>query len=243
MTQEQLVGLVQQIVKEVLNHEKLSDVQAAPSDKKILVLFSGALIGFDDAIESLKQIREVDIETIQTDSALRILDQSKIEQIGRQVDPKHLVETHDELVVATLTLNLASKAAHGICDCLGSNLISDFLLAGKKVTAAIDGVCPDGAEKRKWFPNIPAGYAAMMRRNLSTLKDIGVQTVRAKNLCRAYSAPKTQEAPEGKRKLITAEVVEGLAPGSVLEIGENDIVTDLAKEVAADAGIELLKRN
>ncbi len=238
---EELVELVQQIVKEVLSHEKISD-GTLPAKKNVLVLFSGALIGFEDAINSLENVKGINLETIQTDSAMRVLDQEKVGRIGTKVSPKHLVQNHDELVVATMTLNLASKAAHGICDCLGSNLISDFLLSGRKVTAAIDGVCPDGAEKRRWFPNIPKGYTALMRRNLATLKGIGVNLCNARELGGVLERPLVT-ANDDVRKLITAEVVEAMAPGAVIEIGEKDIVTDLAKEVAAAAGIELLKGN
>ena len=53
-----------------------------------------------------------------------------------------LVQAHDLLVVPTLTANLAAKVAHGIGDCLASNVVAEFIMSNKPVVVATNGVCP-----------------------------------------------------------------------------------------------------
>lgn len=136
-----------------------------PRRRRALVLFTGGLIGFDDAIEELRALRSAgaELDFVQTPSAQRILDQHKIASVGMQEVQNKFVEAHDMLIAPTLTANIAAKAAHGIADCLASNLFGEFIMGNRLVVASHSACGPDGAEKKSWFPHMPEAYASMLR--------------------------------------------------------------------------------
>ena len=161
-----------------------------PAPRRALVLFTGALIGFEKTIPELAMlIKEgVALEFVQTPSAERILDQELIGALGMSAATRQLTGSHDMLIVPTLTQNIAAKTAHGVADCLGSNLMNDYLLAGKPVVVSSSACDPDDPDKQRWFGAIPEGYAQMMRENLCTLRSFGVRTARASALARTVLA-------------------------------------------------------
>ncbi|SPF67491.1 Flavoprotein [Propionibacterium ruminifibrarum] len=161
-----------------------------PAPRRALVLFTGALIGFEKTIPELAMLigEGVHLEFVQTPSAERILDQDLIGALGMTVATRQLTGSHDMLIVPTLTQNIAAKTAHGVADCLGSNLMNDYLLAGKPVVVSSSACDPDDPDKQRWFGAIPEGYAQMMRDNLCTLRGFGVRTARAGALARTVLA-------------------------------------------------------
>lgn len=180
MTADDVSALVRRALAELVT----------PPPRRALVLFTGALIGFERVIGELDLLvaSGVELEYVQTPSAERILDQRLIASVPMRPADRHLTGSHDTLVVATLTQNAAAKTAHGIADCLASNLLNDYLLAGRLVVAAASGCDPDDPDKRRWFPTIPEGLAAVMRENLETLRGFGVRTARAGALARTVLA-------------------------------------------------------
>lgn len=180
MTADDVSALVRRALAELVT----------PPPRRALVLFTGALIGFERVIGELDLLAAsgVELEYVQTPSAERILDQRLIASVPMRPADRHLTGSHDTLVVATLTQNAAAKTAHGIADCLASNLLNDYLLAGRPVVAAASGCDPDDPDKRRWFPTIPEGLAAVMRENLETLRGFGVRTARAGALARTVLA-------------------------------------------------------
>lgn len=180
MTADDVSALVRRALAELVT----------PPPRRALVLFTGALVGFERVIGELDLLvaSGVELEYVQTPSAERILDQRLIASVPMRPADRHLTGSHDTLVVATLTQNAAAKTAHGIADCLASNLLNDYLLAGRPVVAAASGCDPDDPDKRRWFPTIPEGLAAVMRENLETLRGFGVRTARAGALARTVLA-------------------------------------------------------
>ena len=180
MTADDVSALVRRALAELVT----------PPPRRALVLFTGALVGFERVIGELDLLAAsgVELEYVQTPSAERILDQRLIASVPMRPADRHLTGSHDTLVVATLTQNAAAKTAHGIADCLASNLLNDYLLAGRPVVAAASGCDPDDPDKRRWFPTIPEGLAAVMRENLETLRGFGVRTARAGALARTVLA-------------------------------------------------------
>lgn len=161
-----------------------------PAPRRALVLFTGALIGFEKTIPELAMLigEGVHLEYVQTPSAERILDQDLIGTLSMPAATRQLTGSHDMLVVPTLTQNVAAKTAHGVADCLGSNLMNDYLLAGKPVVVSSSGCDPDDPDKQRWFGSIPEGYAQMMRENLCALRSFGVRIARAGALARTVLA-------------------------------------------------------
>lgn len=240
MTEAQLRDLIRQVIADLTG-----GVVGAPERPRAnaLVLFSGALLGFEAACDSLgRLVDDVNLDWIQTESASRILDQSAIAAIGMTPAETSLVASHDLLIIPTLTVNLASKVAHGVGDCLASNVLAEFIMSGKPVVAATNAMCPDSPDKQSWFPNMPAGYKDMLRRNLATLRSFGIRLTDASRLDRAVL--RSVGAPESTpvivaEKLVTEATVAVRPDGSVIHLQPRAIVTDLAREAAARRGITL----
>lgn len=180
MTEHELRALIREVIGELIR----------PPQLRVLVLFTGGLLGFDEAIDSLAALKATgaQLDYRQTPSAERILDQRRIQALGMREVSKQYVESHDMLILPTMTGNVAAKVAHGISDCLVSNLASEFIMSNRIVVASRTAVRPDGAEKLGWFPHMPPGYADLLRANLAALSSFGVRVVDAKALCRTAIA-------------------------------------------------------
>ncbi len=188
-----------------------------PAPRRVLVLFTGGLLGFDQAVEELRLLAAagVQLDYLQTPSALRVLDQAKIASIGMREVSKKMVEEHDMLLAPTLTSNIAAKVAHGVADCLASNLFSEFIMSNRLVVVSRSAICPDGAPKRGWFPNMPPAYADLLRSNLATLASFGVRLSDARFLYRTTIAA-FERRDEARRAPVVAAMgtsVAGFAAG------------------------------
>ena len=103
MNEKQLRELITRIVREMLAEQPRQETPAT-GKPNALVLFSGALLGFDAALESLKRAAaHVNLDWRQTTSASRVLDQERIAALGMTPAEESLVQAHDLLVVPTLT--------------------------------------------------------------------------------------------------------------------------------------------
>lgn len=241
MTEAQLRDLIREVVAGLLPRPAASRA----SSTNALVLFTGALLGFEDACASLTRLNpQLSLDWIQTPSATRILDQDAIAAIGMTPADKSLVASHDLLVVPTLSVNMVAKVVHGVGDCLASNVIAEFIMSGKPVVVATNAACPDSEGKRSWFPHMPSGYQAMLRKNLATLRSFGVQLADASRLDRAVlrraSAPEAPAAPAlPAERVVTEATVAAVPDGAVVRLQPRAIVTDLAREAAAKRHITL----
>lgn len=245
MNETQLRELIAELIAELLPQA------VAPAKPNALVLFTGALLGFEESVASLGRTTSVNLDWTQTDSASRILDQATIEAVGMTRADSSLVVSHDLLIVPTLTVNMAAKVVHGIGDCLASNVIAEFIMTNKPVIAVTNAACPDSADKRGWFPAMPEGYAAMLRDNLTRLRSFGVHLTSAAKLDRTVARVVGAAAPESAKgesfaggvdcdlKVISESVIKSIPGRSRLRISRQAIVTDLAKEAAASANITI----
>ncbi len=187
MTEAEVARLVQEAVQEAIS----------PPPRRALVLFSGGLLGFTESIGGLRLLVDagIQLDYLQTPSALRILDQELIASLGMREATTRIVESHDMLIAPTLTSNIAAKVAHGIADCLASNLFAEFIMSNRLVVASRSAICPDDAPKQSWFPQMPTGYADLLRGNLAALASFGVR------LCAAHSLGRTALAAWERRDL------------------------------------------
>ena len=203
MTETEVRALIRQTIAELLR----------PPQLRVLVVFTGGLLGFDDAIESLRALKATgaQLDYLQTPSAVRILDQGRIASLGMREVSQRMVESHDMLILPTLTSNIAAKAAHGIADCLVSNLFAEFVMSNRVVVASRSAVNPDGADKLGWFPTMPPGYADVLRANLTALASFGVRVVDAKALCRTALA--AWERVDRARRTALTDVL-GMSPAA-----------------------------
>lgn len=244
----QLRELIRHVIAELL---AANDAPRAHA----LVLFSGALLGFEASLASLRRLaHDVDLDWTQTPAAKRVLDQEAIAAVGMTPVSESLVQSHDILILPTATVNLVAKVAHGIGDCLASNVMAEFIMSGKPVVVAVNGSCPDHADKRGWFPDMPRGYQDLLRKNLEALRSFGVRLTTAGQLDRAtvsalagtidgtsdgdHPAPAATKAPITCTDPVVYDgVLRGVASGSVLRVGHKTVITPLARETAAARGI------
>jgi hypothetical protein len=202
MTEAELRAIILEAILELMT----------PAPRRALVLFTGGLLGFDDAVEELKLLAAagVQLDYLQTPSALRVLDQARIASIGMREVSKKMVEEHDLLLAPTLTSNIAAKVAHGVADCLASNLFSEFIMSNRLVVVSRSAICPDGAPKRGWFPNMPPAYADLLRSNLATLASFGVRLSDARFLYRTVIAA-YERRDEARRAPVVAAMGTSVA--------------------------------
>ena len=207
MNEKQLRELITRIVREMLAEQPRQETPAT-GKPNALVLFSGALLGFDAALESLKRAAaHVNLDWRQTESASRILDQERI-------------------------------AA------LGMTPVAEFIMTNKPVVVATNAACPDSADKRGWFPQMPSGYAAMLRENLAALKSFGVHLATAETLDRVVGeVAGAGDAVHCTARVVTESAIRSLAPGSRLSVHRKAIITDLAREAAASSDITIMRRS
>lgn len=227
-------------------------MSTASADRpNVLVLFTGALLGFEDSVASLRRLVSDGwvLDWRQTPAASRILDQGAIESIGMTPAGPELVRNHEVLLIPTMTVNVAAKVAHGIGDCLASNLMAEFIMTNKTIVASVAGSCPDAPEKRGWFPTMPEGYAEMLRGNLARLRAFGVHLATPGRLDAAMlRALDTTAQPHGAAvvdhhaQLVTATTVAGLPDGATVRLEPGTVVTPLAREAARSRGIVLTHR-
>lgn len=236
MTEQELRDLIRGIVAEILGQER--------PRKNALVLFSGALLGFEAALASLTRLTAepgLALNWTQTPSAERILDQAKIAEVGMVHASASLVQAHDLLIVPTATVNLVAKVAHGIGDCLASNVMAEFIMSNRPVVVAVNAACPDSADKRGWFPRMPAGYQEMLRGNLATLRSFGVRLTTADKLdeaARTVGSPAEHSATPAPRPAAPAITVPPAPSSGVCA----DWVGDYPDETIAPAPVACTAR-
>ena len=226
MTEAELRDIVRAAILEVMG----------PSPRRALVVFTGGLLGFEDAIASLRVLaaQGVQLDYLQTPSAERILDQDLIRSLGMREVSKRMVEEHDMLIAPTLTSNIAAKVAHGIADCLASNLFSEFIMANRLVVASRTAICPDGSAKQSWFPHMPPAYAGV----LAGLD--GPAAPATASPAAATPAPAPGVVPCA-RSLISQQVVQQLPNGVELRVTAGARVTALARDLAAARSIRITR--
>ena len=202
MTEAELRAIIVEAILELM----------APAPRRALVLFTGGLLGFDQAVDELKLLAAagVQLDYLQTPSALRVLDQAKIASIGMREVSTKMVEEHDMLLAPTLTSNIAAKVSYGVADCLASNLFSEFIMSNRLVVVSRSAICPDGAPKRGWFPNMPPAYANLLRSNLATLASFGVRLSDARFLYRTAIAA-FERRDEARRAPVVAAMGTSVA--------------------------------
>ena len=174
--------VVQEVVKRYL-----------AQSKKALVLFSGALIGIQEAYDSLKNLKEDgwSLTVAMSKSASEIISTKTIEEKigpdaiyaeGNPVDYRKLVEECNYVIIPTLTINTTAKVANAINDNLLTNIIYRSMSVGKPIVAAIDGCCPDNEVRAKMGFKVTEAYKAKLRSNLEAMQSYGIVLTSAKNL-------------------------------------------------------------
>ncbi|MBQ9156599.1 MAG: flavoprotein [Eubacterium sp.] len=162
--------------------------------KQAVVLFSGALIGYQDAVPALNELKKDGwkLTAVLSKAAGEVLTKERISSDidpdaiyveGAPVDGRQIIDSHQFVIIPELTINTAAKVANCISDNLLTNMISRAMATGKPIVAAIDGCCPDNQVRAKLGFKVTDAYKARMRRNLEDLRDYGIVLTVNANLC------------------------------------------------------------
>lgn len=228
--------VVQEVVKRYLDRSK-----------KALVLFSGALIGIQEAYDCLNQLKSEgwSLTVAMSQSAKEIISENIIrEKIGPDaiyaegspVDYRKLVEECNYVIIPCLTINTTAKVANGISDNLLTRIISRSMIVGKPIVAAIDGCCPDNAVRAKMGFHVTEAYKVRLRKNLEALRDYGIVLTSSKNLAQkvnqvlsgSFSFSNTHmtktEAKDDQKKVKAQPLAGGTVRLDKNVISRNDIL-------------------
>lgn len=175
--------IVDEVIKRIKNRPKTA-----------LVLFSGAAIGFKEAIDSLKKLKADGwcFKVFLSEEAKVVLNPGHIKkELGvdiiydgsSDIPQKELYAEVDCMILASTSMNTAAKIACGICDSPMLTIINHGIMAGTPMALAVDGACPDNEIRAKLgMGKSPKGYRKMLRDNLDTIQSFGVKLSRASNL-------------------------------------------------------------
>ena len=236
----------------------LDAIEEVMRPKRALVLFTGALLGFQESLAGLGQLSRAgwQMTSLMTTSAEYLLDKAKIDELGMVKPGGNLVAHHDVLIIPTCTVNTVAKVACGIADSLATNLISEFLSTGKTVVAASTGADPDSAAKKARFPLLGAAQASLWRDNLNRARALGVRFCEAADLASCVdstltpaSGARTEDSlgdvPQSARRmvgvgrLVSGSDIQPLPAGSVLAIPRDAVVTAMAIDLARTRSIRI----
>ena len=250
MTEAEQAKLVQLVMREL--QKTALDTKAG---RKLLVVFTGGLIGLADALEQIKQLaRDTSFQVVMTDAAKRIITAEHLsvmgdvpvyedKDIGKLIE---LVSEADYVLAPVLTLNTAAKLAVGIADNLAVSCILFALIMRKPVIAA-SNACDlnDGQHKSMGHDKANPVYQGIFQENLEKLRRIGITVVKADALCAAITGGAavssvrcdTCSGPFRDRVLSVGNLAQ--ANGDAFCISRNTITTPSAQDKARELGVEL----
>lgn len=163
--------------------------------KKAVVLFSGALIGYAEAVPALNELKKDgwQLTAVLSKAAAEVLTEERIKNDidpeaiyveGAPVNGRQIIDDNQFVIIPELTINTAAKVANCISDNLLTNMISRAMATGKPIIASIDGCCPDNEVRARLGFKVTDAYKARMRRNLEDLRDFGINLTVNANLFR-----------------------------------------------------------
>lgn len=161
--------------------------------KEALVLFTGATIGFSQAIESLNALQADGwkLKIVMSRAAERVLGKSLVQRLlgieeivteDSGTDSHVLAKGYKFILVPSLSINSAAKVAHNIGDNLVTDTIAYGLQKGKYVIAAINACCPDNAERAQIGFGANEAYRRQMTQNIETMRAHGVSVTISESL-------------------------------------------------------------
>ncbi|MDO4978229.1 MAG: flavoprotein [Eubacteriales bacterium] len=212
--------------------------------KSATVLFTGALIGYGDAVESLNELKNDGwkLTAVLSKAASEVLTAERIKKDinpdviyveGAPVDGRKIIDDNALVIIPTLTINTAAKIANCISDNLLTNMISRAMSTGKPIVAAIDGCCPDNEVRAKIGFKVTEAYKKRMRRNLEDIQSYGIILTVDKNLSkkvdRVFGSTFNFEVPAAEVKMAVMEAQKGATTQAVEKIVKSEKVSTSLK--------------
>ncbi len=195
MTPEQIKQIVEDSINEVMVSLIVERVieKLRGEYKKALVVFTGSLIGFDNTMEQLGRLKSegFTFSVCLTDNAKKLLNLEKIKDTlkpeaifdeSSSLMPEQIALGFQTIIVPALSMNSAAKLANCISDTLATRVISNSIMRGKNVIIAVNGCCPDNAERALKGYNISPAHKEQLRANMERLRSYGATLTVIENL-------------------------------------------------------------
>lgn len=175
--------IVEKVIEKIIN-----------KSKRGLLLFTGATIGYNQAIESINKLKidgwEFDVvmsksaqEVLTVDTVRKSIGAKKIITDEDGLIIKDLLQKNNIIIIPTLTMNSAAKLANCISDTLVTNIVSKALLSGAPVVASINGCCPENEEIRSIYgDNLSDFHKKRLSSNLEVLRSYNIKLTSSENL-------------------------------------------------------------
>lgn len=268
MSKEDLKNIIYEVLISYITERVIEKI--AMYNKKVLVVFTGSLINFSEAMENLKKLKEDDFvfEVFFSESARSLLDLGKINEILQpeviydddKVLPESLAKEFDNVIVPTMTINTASKIANCMADTPASRLILNSIMRGKNVIIGVDGCCPDNKERVVLGYKMKEPLKAQLRENMKKIASYGAylttldtlcENTRKRMLCTGLEHDDINRNNVVKNvnseiKVLSKKVIGNVDILSnmnckVIKIGKDALVTKLAEEAAQKNKIQLIR--
>lgn len=229
--------------------------------KKIMAVFTGGLIGLDDALKQMQLLQRegYKIEAVLTPNAKKVIGKPKLQESLGSIpvydDSEDfnkllsILAESDVVLIPVMTMNTAAKVANGINDNLATTLIQDSLLSGKPVIGVRDACNLQHLHRQEMGQNKGAkAYNALLVSNLERLEDYGMELCEALELVDtvknhfggqsvSHSIEKECQQVFEKRLLSVADLPN---TSSKIRISPQTIVTPAAKDAIKERGIEIV---
>lgn len=217
--------LIDSLVKEVL--KRLENV-----NKSALVIFTGGSIGFHQAVNQLKLLKDNGwrLKVFLSESAEKVLTAGlvsrllKLEEIfieSNLTDEKALLKDIKTVIIPVLTMNSAAKIALGIADTAATHIAASAIMKGIPIIACQNACSPRDKERLAGnFSKIPEAYERKINSYLEDLKAYGIRLVEADNLYEEAARLSTASAYKIRESIAGSSVkspVQARVSASTLE--------------------------
>lgn len=254
--------LVAKITAEVLR--RLEQSRQVPPDPhyKVLAVFTGGTIGLEQCWQQLERLQQNNLlfTAVLSAAAEKVIGTEKVKaQMGQNVRvitanepyPGTELREADMVLVPVLTQNTCAKLASALADCPAVTLLLQALMLGKKVVAVSNAADPNNSERlQKDMSHLLPALHRTLENNLRKVKAYGIELVAAEHLADAvqkYLLKKVegiQVTRDSSKKVLDAASVRTAAQAGTktICIEHKTIVTALAKDVARDCRIEIIRQ-
>lgn len=269
-------------IQEIINSVMMEHIVNRVKDKitlhnqEALVVFSGSKINFEIAMNQLEKLEKdgMKLSIYLTENAENVLD---IKTIHQKLNPKQIytkyqlpeeVERFDNVILATTTINTASKISNCILDTPATKIVLTAMMKGKNVIIAVDGCCPDNKERLKKGYQMTEALQEQLRLNmkkmakfggyLTTLDNLHATVVKRVDKYKNKENLLSKEEPTKEKSIIKEEPsniiyykelkvignseIQTLQNGDTLIISKKALVTSLAEERSIQKNIKLIRK-
>lgn len=258
MAQELWQRVVREVVRRLCH-------RAGDGNRQLVAFFCGGWIGLPAALEQMQLLRLQgwSIRTVLSPAAESVIGEDAIRYelapsavyTASSPLPLEVLEKMEVAVVPVLTMNSAAKVCLGVMDTPVVQGVADALMMGKPVVAACNAANPHDAERSVWgLGNSPVAWKRLKEEQVLQLPELGVRLVDAAYLGQEIRQVTADRGNPGKKvpdevvlqrvagPLTRLQVVEAWQEGvQILEVG-NGPVSPLAREAAAQLGLEVRER-